>query len=222
MVASQQNIGGGRVRLYSWLVAALVCYSFVNPALADIITFGGQITQPQDSTVPAVNNPQLNDIALGDAYTVTFTFKGTTIPGLQFSPNLVFADTTDPVTLSSFFLVNLSIIGNGSFDDFSLLACLTGGTPCDQGNQLTANFRIPAALLKSQNVTATGLDEPHPLDILDDGGSTDIHGSITTYSYTGVAAVPEPSTRALLVIVLTLLTIGRSARKLALARQEKR
>jgi hypothetical protein len=47
--------------------------------------------------------------------------------------------------------------------------------------------------LTSQNVTAIGLDQPHPLDLLEDDGVTDIQGSITGYSN-----VPEPSLAGLL------------------------
>ena len=67
------------------------------------------------------------------------------------------------------------------------------------GNQLDASFPIPSASLNSLNVAATGLDPPHPLDLLEDDGMTDIHGSITSYSYTGSASVvPEPASLAML------------------------
>ena len=180
------------------LVFAIALALSVASGRADSIVFGGTITQSTlDGTGPAVTNLSLNDIRDGDAYTVTFSFPGAIIPSLVFGPSLVFTDTTHPATESSFFLLNLSIIGDGSFDDFSLIACLATGGGCDVGNQLTANFKIPAAMLHSQNVPAIGLDEPHPLDLLEDENTDtplDIHGSIASYSYNGpTAAVPEPS-----------------------------
>ena len=88
----------------------------------------------------------------------------------------------------------------GAFDDLTLKGCLTTGTGCDLGNQLSAIFRIPSAGLNSQNVAAIGLDPPHPLDLLEDDGLTDIHGTITGYSYNGSAsAIPEPSLVGVLV-----------------------
>lgn len=183
---------------------------------ADSIVFGGKITQSiLDGTGPATSNPSLNDVRDGDIYTITLSFPGAAIPSLVFSPNLVFADLTHPASESSFFLANLSIIGDGSFDDFSLIACLATGGGCDVGNQLTANFKIPASMLHSQNVPAIGLDEPHPLDLLEDENTDtplDIHGSITSYSYNGpTAAVPEPSALVPLGCVLAaLLAVKRT------------
>ena len=53
---------------------------------------------------------------------------------------------------------------------------------------------------------AIGLDPPHPLDLLEDDGITDIHGSIATYSYAGpVSAIPKPSPAVLLGGVLAAL-----------------
>jgi hypothetical protein len=101
----------------------------------------------------------------------------------------------------------LTIIANADniHDDLSVLACLTTGSGCDQGNQLDANFQVLAADLNSQNALAVGLDQPHPLDLLEDDGVTDIHGNITSYSYTSQSPVPEPSYLALLGLMLAVV-----------------
>lgn len=176
-------------------------------ARADTIAFGGNITQStQDGTGPAVNNPLLNTIQDLQAYTVTLSFGGSiTGPGTYTGSSLMFSVPAAPATESSFGSISLTVSANGAFDDLSLLGCLTTGGGCFVGNQLTANFRISAALLNSQNIPAIGLDQPHPLDLLEDDGTTDIQGSITTYSYTGPAStVPEPSSIPLFVTVLAL------------------
>ena len=142
---------------------------------------------------------------------VTLAFAGSiTGPGFYdlTGSSLMFSVPAAPATESSFGSISLTITANGSFDDLSLLGCLTTGSDCLVGNQLSGNFRIPAALLNAQNVPAIGLDQPHPLDLLEDDGTTDIHGSITTYSYTGsTSAVPEPSSVVLLIFALPALSL---------------
>jgi hypothetical protein len=72
------------------------------------------------------------------------------------------------------------------------------------------------------NVSATGLDQPHPLDLLENDGATDIHGSITSYSNTGsVNAVPEPSPDVLLACVLAALAVRPFIPRRHLASKEK-
>ena len=199
---------------------AVAWCSLAVAASASIIGFGGSIIQStQAGTGPAVNNPSLNNIQDLQGYTATLTFTGSiTAPGTYDLTGsiLIFGVPAAPATESSFAFISLTVTPNGGFDDLSLLACLTTGSgPCPPfvGNGMTANFRIPAAMLNSQNVTATGLDLPHPLDLLEDDGTTDIHGSITTYSYTGtVSAVPEPCTAILLGCGLISLTARRRYR----------
>ena len=175
-----------------------------SPVLAGVIRIGGVITQSTpDGTGPAFNNPSLNNIQDLQAYTLILTFATPiTGPGNYdlTGSSLLFRVATAPASESSFGSINLSIASNGGFDDFSLLACLTTGTSCPASNQLTANFEIPAAMIGSQNVAATGLDQPHPLDLLEDEGTTDIQGSIASYSKT--SAAPEPSMAVPLVCVL--------------------
>ena len=195
------------------LACLMLCIG-AAPATADTITINGQITQStSDQTGPAVNNPSLNDIQDSQPYTLLLTFLGSiTNPGLYSTTggtlpgaSLVFSVPAAPSTENSFGPISLSITANGSFDDVSLLGCLTTGSDCFAGNQLTANFRIPATDLNSLNVPATELDQPHPLDLLEDDSTTDIQGSITTYSYARVTAVPEPAPAGPLALVLASL-----------------
>lgn len=199
--------------------ASLAAFTFTGVASADIIMFGGAITQsPQDTGNQAQNNPSLNQIQDGDAYTVTLNYNGSIhSPGTytNFLPPTpcsltspaCFNDPAAGATETSFASVSLTIIANADniHDDLSVLACLTTGSGCDQGNQLDANFQILAADLNSQNALAVGLDQPHPLDLLEDDGVTDIHGNITSYSYTSQSPVPEPSYLALLGLMLAVV-----------------
>jgi hypothetical protein len=192
-------------KLCRWLLAGLALGSFANLAAAGTITFGGQITQSsQDGTGPAENNPSLNNIADLQDYNVILGFLGSiNAPGTYNLTSLTFSVPAAGVTETSFGTMSLTITLNGAFDDLSLLGCLTTGSGCFGGNQLDANFEIPAAALNGQNIVATGLDLPHPVDLLEDDGVTDIQGAITTYSNTSPAnAVPEPSSFGLLACLL--------------------
>ncbi len=176
---------------------------------ADVITFGGSITQStQDGTGPAANNPDLNNIETGDLYTVTLDFAGSisgpgTYPLAAFS--LLFQDSTHSVSESAFSSVSVSVIPDGSFYDFSMFACLTTGSDCGVGNSLSAFFQIPIAGLNSQNVAAQAAFGLTPLDLLEDDGVTDIQGTVDNYSY-----VPEPSMALPLIAMLAVLAWKRS------------
>src|SRR5260370_1398717 len=156
-----------------------------------------------------MNNLPLNNIKDLQAYTVTLIFPGSiTMPGTYnlTGSSLKFNDPTAPASEMSFGSITLSIVLNAGFDQFSLLGCLTTGMSCAAGNQLDGNFKILSTMLNSQNVAAIGLDQPHPLDLLEDDGTTDIQGSITSYSYNGpTSAVPEPSATVLLGCALAAL-----------------
>jgi hypothetical protein len=193
-------------RLFQKLLAGLAVWGLANAAAASTITFSGLITQStQDGTGPAVNNPALNAIHDLQSYTVTLVFPGTiNMPGIYAGSIMTLSVPLAPASEMLFNSISLTITANAGFDEFSLYACLTTGSGCAGGNQLTANFKILAAGLNSQNVAATGLDPPHPLDLLEDDGTTDIQGTITTYSNTGAAStVPEPSLTVLLGGCLT-------------------
>jgi hypothetical protein len=179
-------------------------------AAADTVSFSGLITQStQSGTGPAVNNPDLNKILLGDAFTVTVDFMGS-INGPGTYPlagaSLLFHDVTALVDESSFDSVSISVLPDGSFFDISMFGCLTTGGGCLTGNSLSANFQILAAGLNSQNVPAFpifGLSPP--VDLLEDDGITDIQGSVSSYSYVSASAVPEPSGLAPLCLLLAAM-----------------
>ena len=199
-------------RLLYWLLTAIAVSNLAGAASAGVLTFSGLILQSTpDGTGPAANNLALNNIQDGDPYTVTLDLAGSAFSSIS-APgsydltggSLLFSDPSAPASEASFGSISLTVSPNGAFDDLSLLGCLTTGSGCLVGNELTANFEIPATLLNSQNVAATGLDQPHPLDLLEDDGTTDIHGSITAFSGTA-SAVPEPSSTILLACVFTAL-----------------
>src|SRR5712691_7127437 len=141
-------------RFFSITILFLLA-GFANVASADIITFGGMITQAQDPTEPAANNPTLNNLQVLQPYLVTLMFTGSlTAPGTYnlTGGSLTFSVPTAPASEASFGSLSLTITANGGFDEFSLLGCLTTGSGCLFGNQLDANFRILATGLNSQNV----------------------------------------------------------------------
>jgi hypothetical protein len=204
-----------RMQLRRWFLTGLAVSGLANVAVAGVISFGGQITQSTpDGTGPAVNNPALNNVKDLQAYTVTLVFPGSiTMPGTYNLSSLTFSVPTAPASEMSFGSSTLTITAASGFDQFSLLGCLTTGSGCLVGNQLDANFKIPAASLNAKNVATTGLDQPHPLDLLEDDSTTDIQGTITTYSNTGsVSAVPEPSLAGLLCCVLAGLVAANRMR----------
>lgn len=197
------------------LVFAFLAASRFAPA--DIVSFSGVITQsPQDSGNPAQNNPSLNYILDGDVYNVFLNFTGSILsPGIYTNfhppnPCLVatgsaacFIDSTTGAIETNFGAISLTVTSDvdGIHDDLSLLACLNSRSGCLFGNQLDANFQILASNLNSHNAPAAGLDQPHPLNLLEDDGVTDIQGTVTAYSYTPTSE-PEPSSMALVGIAL--------------------
>ena len=146
-------------------ITTMVC-GFSAHVSADQFAFNGIMTQSTpDGTGPAVDNPSLNNIQDLQDYTVTLVLPGSiTAPGTYTGLALTFSDPSAPATETSFNSISLTITANAGNDVFSLLACLTTGGGCAAGNQLDANFSIPATMLNSQNVAAIGLDQPHPLD----------------------------------------------------------
>jgi hypothetical protein len=184
--------------LLAFAISALSVGLAVPPASADSITFGGTITQStQDGTGPAVNNPGLNAIMDGDAYSILLNFSGSiTAPGTfaLAGVTMVLSDPAAAAIESAFSTVSLTVTPSG---EITLLGCLTTGSDCLQGNSLSLDFMIPLADLNLQNVVAQSIAGLTPLDLLEDDGVTDIHGTVTNYSYT-TTQVPEPGTLALL------------------------
>jgi len=192
-------------RLVALATFALVAGFAVSPAFADTVTFGGLITQStSDGTGPAVNNPGLNAILDGDAYSITLNFTGSITGAGTFALSgvgMVFIDPSAAAIESAFSSVSFSVAPSGSSDQLSLLGCLTTGSGCLFGNYLALNFMIPSAGLNLQNVTASSIPGLTPLDLPEDNGTTDIQGTVTSYSYLpqeGMSTVPEPGTMLLL------------------------
>jgi hypothetical protein len=190
-------------------VAALLVVSVLRApcAVADTITFGGLITQSTgDGTGPAVNNPSLNSIADGDAYTVALSFTGSITTTGTYSlagATVLFSDSAAGASESAFSTPSLTISQSGSTAQFTFSGCLTTGTSCATGNQLSGYFSIPFASLNAQNVAASAISGLTPsMDLLEDDGATDIQGTVSRYSY---SAVPLPAAGWLLLSGLALL-----------------
>jgi len=182
---------------------------------ADQILFTGTITQSVfDGTGAASNNPSLNLIQTGQTYTVTLDFADSIdVPGAFTIATTSFAVPSAPAIESGFSTGTLTVTADGANYDVSLLACLTSGSNCAVGNQLNANFRILAASLTSVNAPATGLDPPHPLDLLEDDGVTDLQGTIANYSYIGGSSIPEPGSVLLVSSVVAVILFQLERKK---------
>lgn len=186
---------------------------FATVASADSITVGGTITQSTpDGTGPAVNNPSLNSVADGDAYTLSLDFTGAiTGPGTYdlTGGSLSFSDPSAGASENSFTSISLTVTTDGSSDDLSLFACLATGSGCLFGNSLSLNFALASADLNSASAAAaTVFGLSPPLDLLEDDGTTDMQAGVATYSYTSSStSMPEPATLALLASGLFALAL---------------
>jgi hypothetical protein len=167
---------------------------------ASAITVGGAITQDtQDVGIPAVANPGLNNILDGDSYSTVLNFSGDiTLPGTYALTSILFTDAAAGASEAAFVSGSMTIVQSAGVDQFSVLGCLIDASTCLLGNELDLNFQIPAAQLNDTGVTAQFIPSLLPLDLLEDGGSTDIQGTVTSYSYAGTSTVPEPSTWGLI------------------------
>jgi hypothetical protein len=204
-----------------WLVAVLFCGANLTALHADTMTFSGTINQSvQDGTGPAVNNPALNNIPDDAPYTVSLTFNGSiNSPGVYDLLDLNASFASGGAVENNFNSASVIVTQSGGFDQINALLCLASGSGCNQGNDLSLSFMIPAAQLNGDNVSAQQSSGLLPLDLLEDDGVTDIHGSLTNYSYSPpgtVSAVPEPSSIILLASLVTIAIVQarRRARNL--------
>ena len=167
---------------------------------ASTLLLGGSITQSTaDGTGPAVSNNALNNIVDGQTFQVTLT-SATPISAPGFydltGSSLVFSVPSAMASEERFGVTSLSLTQDGGYLDFSLYGCIADAD-CSIGNALSASFSIPAGSLGGSDVATTGLDEPHPFELLEDDGVTDLHGSIGTYSNTALVTTPEPASSVL-------------------------
>jgi hypothetical protein len=172
----------------------------------------GVVTQDlADAGATAVANPSLDNVADGDPFTVTLTFSGDiTAPGGPFTlTSMLFSDSTAGASEGAFISGSMTITDVTGMDQFSVLGCLVDPVSCSQGNELDLNFQIPSAGLNQTGVSAQFIPALLPLDLLEDGGNTEIQGSLSGYSYASTAQVPEPSTVLLFAASLAGLLAPR-------------
>jgi hypothetical protein len=178
--------------------ALLACALCGLTARGDMILITGTVTQDlADSGETAIDNPALNQINDGDSFTVALGFAGSASDsGLTGTSSVLFTDNTASVSENGFISGVMDVSLDSGEDQLSVLACLLDPVSCTQGNQLDLNFQIAAAGFNQSGVTAQFIPGLTPaLDLLEDGGNTEIQGSITGYSYiASTSAVPEPST----------------------------
>ena len=169
-------------------------------AQASTLTVGGTITQStMDGTGPAIHTTSLNDILDGQSFEVTLvSAMPIDAPGFYnlTGASLAFSVPSAAASEGMFGATSLTLTQEGGYLDFSLYGCIADAD-CSIGNALSASFRIPAGSLGGNHVATTGLDEPHPFELLEDDGVTDLHGSISTYSNTALVTTPEPASSVL-------------------------
>ena len=100
-----QREGGAdsKSRACRWFSAGLMLYSLGAVAAADTISSSGMINQStQDGTGPAANNPDLNNIQDGEAYTVTLDFSSSIGHGFTGPANWMLAQYFSETNLLPF------------------------------------------------------------------------------------------------------------------------
>ena len=178
-------------------------------AHAASITLSGTISQnTQDVGVPALANPSLNSIVDGDPFTVMLNFASSLASSANFATtSLLFSDASAGASESGFLSGQVTVSPSGGFAEFSVLGCLAS---CLTGNQLALEFQIPAGSLTSALANVQPIPALLPMDLLEDDGSTDIQGALSTYSYSGLAvSTPEPSTVGLVAVGSACLFLTR-------------
>jgi PEP-CTERM motif len=156
----------------------------------------------------------LNNVLDGDPFTVTLNFSADiTAAGGPFTlTSLLFSDPTAGASEGAFISGSMTITQVSGMDQFSVLGCLVDPVSCLQGNELDLNFQIPSAGLNQTGVSAQFIPALLPLDLLEDGGNTEIQGSLSGYSYASTALVPEPSTMLLFAASLAGLLVSRRSK----------
>ena len=199
--------------------ALLACVLCGLTARADMILITGTVTQDlADSGETAIENPALDQINDGDAFTVRLDFAGSANDaGLTDTSSVLFTDTTASVSENGFISGVMDVSLASGEDQFSVLACLLDPVSCTEGNQLDLNFQILATAFNQSGVAAQFIPGLTPaLDLLEDGGNTEIQGSISGYSYVATTtAAPEPSSLMFVggaIACLSLLKRGRHNR----------
>ncbi len=190
------------------ILAAAFLMACMTQLHADVLTIGGTINQStQDGTGPAVNNPSLNNIPDGALFTVDLSFnESITSPGTfdLTGLKLVFNVPAVGAVEDNFDSASLTLTQFGVLDQVSVLACLTTGSGCNQGNELDLNFAVPSGTLTQNNLAIQEIPGLLPFELLEDDGVTDIHGSLTSTS-----AVPEPSSVVFVAYGLIALALTR-------------
>ena len=174
-----------------------------------------------------MNNPALNNIVDGDAYTVEIDFPGSIVAPGAFNPltraSMIFTDGLVTETRFSSVFLTVSVDSNPTLYDISLLGCLSTGSACGVGNDLSANFAVAVASFNSLSAPAQFIPGLVPsFDLLEDDGVTDIQGTISSFSNSSTAvpsSVPEPSS---MVVTLAFGLLAMLTRKRGLLEFERR
>ncbi len=196
------------------LGSGLIFFCFT--ASAGTILLTGKITQDlADSGETAIANPSLNSIVDVDSYSILLTFNGAIsfIPAGISLNSIQLTDLTHSASESAFLSGSMTINQNAGVDVFSVLGCLTDPSTCVLGNELDLNFQIPASGLGLTGVAAQIVPGIVPsMDLLEDSSNSEIQGSITGYSATGVTSgVPEPATISFTILGLALTLCMRGS-----------
>jgi hypothetical protein len=170
---------------------------FLSVALhADTITVRGVITQNAlDTSRGSADNPSLDNVVDFEGYTIIITLANGTFNATGAS----FFNPGASAFEDGFQSVSLTKTSAGGFDTFTVFGCLNGYSCAgNTGGQLDLTFKILSAELFASSASATGIGTS-PMQLLEDSGATDIHGSIDDYSFAASStAVPEPTSVALL------------------------
>jgi hypothetical protein len=181
-------------------------------AYAAPLTF--QFTGTVDGMLdPAARPAPWDAIAIGDPWTLTYTFE-TTTPDTQSSPNLGTYDgailsyslIVGPVSRNTLSFGEIYIYDEepGDFDQYELHIFPPGSNPIylfqldDSSGNSWSTDALPT------NLNLGGFDSAMDLRIAGNGGSWNIRGPVQSF-----AVIPEPSVTFALLTVLTRVAIGR-------------